>query len=43
MRGLEKAGRETRCGAIQIDPLYEDAMEMQIELERTTKTLHKRH
>jgi hypothetical protein len=33
---LEKAGLEARCGALQIDPLEEDAMKMEIEEKRST-------
>jgi hypothetical protein len=39
---LEKAGLEARFSAIQIDALHEDAMEMQVQIDRTAKTLDKR-
>src|SRR5262249_57451304 len=39
---LEKAGRAALVGAIEIDPVEEDTMKMEIELEGTAKTLHKR-
>src|SRR5215472_4230310 len=38
----EKARLEVLVGAIEIDPLEEDAMEMEIEIEGTPKTLDKR-
>src|SRR5262249_42691404 len=39
---LEKARRATLVTAIEIDPLQEDTMEMEIKIERAPKTLHKR-
>jgi hypothetical protein len=38
----EKAGLEALVGAIEIDPLEEDTMKMEIEIEGTPKTLKKR-
>src|SRR4030095_13381074 len=40
--GLGKAGLEGRSGAVPIDPLYGDAMEMEGHIDRTAKTLDKR-
>src|SRR5262249_26363897 len=40
--GVDKAGLEASCGAIEVDALHEDAMEMEIHIERTAKTLDKR-
>src|SRR5262249_4205997 len=39
---LEKAGLEALVGAIEIDPLEEDTMKMEMEIEGTPKPLHKR-
>src|SRR5919109_960600 len=38
----EKAGLAARLGAIEVDALKKDTMEMEIEIEGTPKTLHKR-
>src|SRR6266699_7230378 len=38
----EKAGLEARLGAVEVDTLHEDAMEMEVHIERTAKTLDKR-
>src|SRR5262249_19770036 len=40
--GFDKAGLEASFGAIEVDALHEDAMEMEIHIERTAKTLDKR-
>src|SRR5262245_8224221 len=37
----EKAGLEARFGAIEVDALHEDAMEMEIQIDSTAKTLDK--
>src|SRR6516225_12446915 len=39
----DKAGLAARCGAIEGDALYEDAMEMEVHIDRTAQTLDKRH
>src|SRR5262249_23605216 len=39
----EKAGLEAVVGAIEVDPLEEDAMKMEVEIEGTPKALDKRH
>jgi hypothetical protein len=38
----EKAGLAPLVGAIEVDPLQEDAMEMKVQIEGTPKTLNKR-
>src|SRR5262249_32898107 len=38
----EKAGLQAHGGAIEVDPLYEDAMAMEVHIERAAKTLEKR-
>src|SRR5215510_11952509 len=38
----EKAGLQAHGGAIEVDTLYEDAMEMEVHIERAAKTLEKR-
>src|SRR5215831_17493309 len=38
----EKAGFAPFVGAIEVDPLHKDAMDMEVELERTPKALDKR-
>src|SRR5262249_38296006 len=39
----EKAGLAARLGAIAVDALQEDAMAMEVHIERTAKPLEKRH
>src|SRR5215831_12945672 len=41
--GCDKAGLAAHCGAIEVDPLYEDAMAMEVYIDRTAKPLDKRH
>src|SRR5215813_693571 len=38
----EKAGLQAHGGALEVDTLYEDAMAMEVHIERTAKTLEKR-
>ena len=37
-----KRGLRPAVGAIEVDPLQEDAMEMEIQIDRTAKALDKR-
>src|SRR5262249_23572529 len=39
--GCDKVGLEARCSAIAVDALQEDAMEMEVQVDRTAKTLDK--
>jgi hypothetical protein len=38
---LDEARREARLSAIEVDALKEDAMEMEVEIDRTPETLDK--